>query len=368
MRPDVAVIGGGIVGTAVAAFLAEAGARVTLWERDAIGAGASGRNSGVVQHPSDPVLADLYHESMAIYRDLDGFDLPPAPAGLLYVGLDPVAVEALARDLTLAQPELQPEYLSPGAAARLEQALAPDIAACLVRIGYPVPPSAATRAFAARAERAGAEIRIGAAARVWHAGGRAAGVEVDGRHLAADEVVVAAGPWSPSIVDPTGAWHPIRPLWGVVATIDLPRPPRHVLEEVAIDAGIAPGGEPGDVEFSLVTAAGSSSLGSTFLAEEPNALAIVPRLVEHGARFVPAIAKAPIVGVRACARPLSSDGRPLVGAVPGIDRLWIAAGHGPWGISTGPASARRLASAILGDPEQLASSMDPARMGSPFAA
>lgn len=363
---DVAVIGGGIVGTATAAFLAEAGAGVVLWERADIGAGASGRNSGVVQHPSDPVLADLYHETVAIYRDLEGFDLPVTPAGLLYVGLDPAPVEALARDLAVAQPAMRPEFLAQGAAARLEPALARDVAACLVRIGYPVPPAAATRAFAARAARVGAEIRIGAAARVWRARGRAAGVEVDGRRFAAESVVVAAGPWSPSIVDPTGAWRPIRPLWGVVATIDLAEPPRHVLEEVTIDAGIAPGGEPGGVEFSLVTAAGSSSLGSTFLAEEPDAPTIVPGLVEHGARFVPAIATATIVGFRSCARPLSFDGRPLVGPVPGSAGLWIAAGHGPWGISTGPASARRLANAILGDPAHLASLTDPARMGSPL--
>ena len=368
MTLDVAVIGGGIVGTAIAAFLAEAGARVVLWERDSIGAGASGRNSGVVQHPSDPVLADLYRESVAIYRELEGFVLPAAPSGLLYVGLEPAPVEALARELAVAQPELRPEFLGPGDAARLEPALAGDVAACRLDIGYPVPPAAATRGFAARAERAGAEIRIGAGARLWRASGRAAGVEVDGRRFATDAVVVAAGPWSPTIVDPTGAWRPIRPLWGVVATIDLPGPPRYVLEEVAIEEAIAPGGEPSGVEFSLVTADGASSLGSTFLFEAPDAPAIVPRLVEHGARFVPAIAGAPLVSVRSCARPLSFDGRPLVGAVPGIAGLWIAAGHGPWGISTGPASARRLASAILGGPEELAGATDPARLESPSGA
>ena len=66
--PDVAVIGGGILGTATAAFLAEAGLRVRLYERSAIAAGASGRNSGIVQHPFDPVLADLYRRSLGEYR------------------------------------------------------------------------------------------------------------------------------------------------------------------------------------------------------------------------------------------------------------------------------------------------------------
>ena len=72
-----------------------------------------------------------------------------------------------------------------------------------------------------------------------------------------------------------------------------------------------------------------------------------------------------ILGVRACARPLSADGRPLVGRVPGSEGLWIAAGHGPWGISTGPASARQIAAAILGDDGDLATATDPARFGSP---
>ena len=361
MTTDVAVIGGGIVGTATAAFLAEAGAGVVLWERATIGAGASGRNSGVVQHPSDPVLVHLYRESLALYRGLVGFELPATPAGLLFLGLDAAPVRDLARDLAVAQPELRPEYLGPGDATRLEPSLAGEVAACRLDIGFPVPPAAATRAFAERAQRAGAEIRLGVDARVWRDAGRAAGVEVGGERIPAGAVVVAAGPWSPAVVDPTGRWRPIRPLWGVVAAIDLPEPPRHVLEEVWIDAGIAPGAEPSGLEFSLVTAAGASTLGSTFFDEEPDAAAIAPDLVAHGARFVPAVGAAQVRGVRACARPLSFDGRPLVGPVPGVEGLWVAAGHGPWGISTGPASARQLATALLGGP--LPAATDPARFG-----
>jgi len=69
--PDFAVIGGGIVGCSLAAFLAEAGASVVLYEREAIAAGASGRNSGVVQHPFDAALVDLYEESLEHYRGLE---------------------------------------------------------------------------------------------------------------------------------------------------------------------------------------------------------------------------------------------------------------------------------------------------------
>ena len=58
--PDVVVVGGGIVGTSAAAFLAAASLRVVLVEREGLASGASGANSGVVQHPFDPITADLY--------------------------------------------------------------------------------------------------------------------------------------------------------------------------------------------------------------------------------------------------------------------------------------------------------------------
>ena len=61
-----------------------------------------------------------------------------------------------------------------------------------------------------------------------------------------------------------------------------------------------------------------------------------PALRERGARYVPAIAAAPLRGVAPAPGPSSLDGRPLVGAVPGLERAFIAAGNGPWGISTGP--------------------------------
>ena len=346
--PDVAIIGGGIVGSVAAAFLAEAGARVTLYEQAAIAAGASGRNSGVVQRPFDPVLVDLYVETVELYQDLEGFELPAEPAGLLLVGLDPALVARLAASIAVAHPALGARVVAGDELRRIEPGLAEDVVACSLDIGFPVPPARATAAFAARAERAGSRIVVGGDAALSIAGGRVSGVTVGGGFEPAGLVLVAAGPWSPRIVDPSGRWRPIRPLWGVVAEVALEHPPRRVLEEAGIDETIEPGGAAAGLDFSLVTADGASSLGSTFLDDEPDAAAYVPRLVERGSRFVPALAGAAVGRIRSCARPLSMDGRPLVGPILGIDGLWIAAGHGPWGISSGPASARRVADAILG--------------------
>ncbi len=187
-------------------------------------------------------------------------------------------------------------------------------------------------------------------------------------------VVVTAGPWTPGIVDPSGAWRPIVPYWGVIVELGLEAPPTHVLEEAGVDAAIEPDGgladaEEGAIGFSLVTADGRSSLGSTFLPFEPDPRDYQRRLRQGGARYLPAIADAPTLGLRACARPLALDGRPLAGPVPGVDGLFMAAGHGPWGISTGPASAAHVAALVLGEPDPrdpaVRAATDAARFGAP---
>ena len=366
--PDVIVIGGGIVGIAAADHLAAAGRRVLLLERHDVGAGASGRNSGVVQHPFDSVLVDLYLETVALYRELDGLSLPASPAGLLSVTRDVDGARRLAATLAASHPHLQPTYVSPDDMRRLEPAVAEGVAGCHLAIGYPVGPATATRAYAARAMARGVEFRLGVEAAPWLVSGRVQGVALaDGGHIAAENVLVAAGPWTPGIVDPSGAWRPIVPRWGVVLPVTLAAPPNRVLEEaeISIEPGADEDGEAGHA-FSLVTADGVSSLGSTFLADEPDAASLVPSIVRCGVRFVPAIADAPIGPPRVCARPQSVDGRPLVGAIPGATGLWVAAGHGPWGISTGPASGRMIADLIDGWLATPPAALDPVRFGSPI--
>lgn len=361
------MIGGGIVGVSAAAHLAESGRRVLLLERASIAAGASGRNSGVVQHPFDPVLVDLHLESVTLYRALEGFGLRSVPAGLLCVTRDVAGARRLAAEVEITHPAMRPTFVSPDDMRWVEPALADGVAACRLEIGFPVAPAAATRAYAARAERAGVDIRVGTVADAWREGGRVRGAVLeDGERIAAGDVVVAAGPWTPEIVDPGRRWRPISPRWGVVVPVELETPPAHVLEEaeISIEPGSEDDGEAGHA-FSLVTADGASSLGSTFLVDEPDGDALVPSIVRRGARFVPAIAHARVGTPRVCARPQSLDGRPLIGVIPGIDGLWVAAGHGPWGISTGPASGRLIADLVNGRVERPPPSLDPSRFGVP---
>ena len=61
-------------------------------------------------------------------------------------------------------------------------------------------------------------------------------------------------------------------------------------------------------------------------------------------------------------RPLSVDGRPLLGPVGDTDGLFIAAGHGPWGVSLGPQSARLVTDAVLGRPVEIPAALQALRL------
>ncbi len=362
--PEVAVIGGGIIGCSAAAFLADRGARVTLYEATAIGAGASGRNLGAIQHPFDAALAPLYYASLEAYHALaaqgTGFAMPSAPRGVLMLNRDPDASRRQVAHLREAVPDLKVEFAETDAVAAAEPSLVPGFAACRLDTGYPIPPASATAAFAKLAAARGAKTRIGMGAEPWMEEGAVKGVRLtDGTRHAAGVVLVAAGPWSPQLVDTTGVWDPIKRTWGVTVQLDLGEAaPHHVIEEDEVDAVNRPlvaaakaaAGEPEanpHTLFTVAAAAGVSTLGSTFLPSEPDGARIARLLIERGATYLPAIASAPVRGVRVCARPQSADSRPFIGPVAGVEGLFVCAGHGPWGISTGPASAQLVVEAIL---------------------
>lgn len=347
-------------------MMADRGAHVVLVETSAIGAGASGRNLGAIQHPFDPVLAGLYRDSLDRYRalaadDASGFSIGSVPAGLLLLNRDVDAARAQAGRMADAFPELHPELLSADDVHRLEPALALGPAGVRLATGFPVPPAAATSAWAALADERGAIIVLGSAARPTVQMGRIAGATMnDGTTISSDTVLVAAGPWSPPLVDPSGAWRPIHATYGVTLQLRLgEHAPRHVVEEDEVDAlnraaaatarateETDPDADPPSL-FSIASAGGVSTLGSTFLAHEPDPARIGSILLRRAAAYLPAVVEAEVIGRRMCARPQSVDGRPFIGAVDGTDGLFVCAGHGPWGISTGPASAAMAARAVL---------------------
>src|SRR4051812_32490649 len=235
--PDVAIIGGGILGLATAAFLSEAGLAVRLYERAELAAGASGRNSGALQHPLDETLTPLFEDSLRHYAELRagfGFPLPAEPVGTLVLSDRPEELAAQHADLAARFPALQPTWLDEAALAATEPGLGAGLFAYRLEDARPVPPAAAAAAFAERATRAGTRISEGTAALAAIEGDRATGVPTPAGHEPAGAVVVAAGPWSPDVLPPELA-PPVSALWGVVAQVQLESPPRHVIEEAGVD-------------------------------------------------------------------------------------------------------------------------------------
>ena len=348
---DVAIVGGGIIGCALAAFLAEDGARVRLYEREEVAAGASGRNSGLLQHPMDEALTDIFAASEALYAELGhGFELPPEVVGVLVVGEDAAALEPIRAEIAGQFPELAAEAFD--APHELEPALAEDLAAFRLDTGRPVPPAAATRAFAARAREAGAEIREGVAANAAHRGRprRQGSARRKGRSPPARSSSPPAR-GAPRSSTPPGPGGRSCRRGASTSSSASASPPRHSIEETGIESLKTSGGATGPL-FSIVTRGGVSALGSTFLPEQPDPAELAPALLERGTRFIPQLAGTHAASVRACARPASPDGRPLLGPL-ATQGLFLATGHGPWGVSLGPGSARLVADAVLGKPAKI---------------
>jgi len=265
-----------------------------------VAAGASGRNSGVLQDPLDERLAGLHAETLALHREVA--DLPAGPDGILVLGAtDPAAFPA----------RVKPERIED--ASRVEPLVRAGHPAVRLHTGWVVGPAALTHAWWRRAEQAGARLVAGE-------GEAAAG------DPGADAVLLATGAWTDGVA----------PLWGVTARVRPRVPARHVLEEAGVDTLVE--GADGQL-FTLV----SDVLGSSFSAEEPDPRRLGRRLEERAEAFIGAVA---VTGARACPRPQAPGGLPLTGRLD--ERTFVCAGHGAWGISVGPASARAVVSELLG--------------------
>jgi hypothetical protein len=59
------------------------------------------------------------------------------------------------------------------------------------------------------------------------------------------------------------------------------------------------------------------------------------------------LAAAPIKARQACFRPVSEDGLPFIGAVPGVDGAYVATGHSVWGMLNAPATGEAMSELIL---------------------
>jgi glycine oxidase len=355
---DVAIVGGGVMGCAIALRLAQRGLRVTVVERGIPGAEASSAAAGILgpQWEADGIgpLLDLGLRSRALYpaftselRELTGIDIGFAKSGLLEVALDEAQQRTLAARHTWQQARgLRVELLDAVALRALEPRLGPA-----VRGGLRMPDEghvnarSLARALSQAAAIAGAKFVQGRyVRRVVTSGGRATGVELDGETLAAGTVVIAAGSWS-SLVEGGGVPPPlVRPARGQMVAIEM-RPPlfRHVIAALGrgylvprLDGVALAGSTLEMVGFRKeVTVAGLSDI-----------LALVRTLV-------PDLDHASVVETWANFRPYTDDQLPVLGKT-AVEGLVLATGHYRYGILLTPITAQVIADLVAGE----ASSVD----------
>jgi glycine/D-amino acid oxidase-like deaminating enzyme len=233
-RTDVLVVGGGIVGTAAAYFLAaESDREVTLVERDGVAAGSTGDSSAILRHHYGPdaIYTRMAKWSHRFYREFEaetGQALAHAGSPLVRFavegtgGADYVeAGEAVLREEGLPVTRREGHELS--AAYPMYDGLDEfDFAVSDDSAGYSDGTDAAG-GFARAAAEAGATVVTGVGVESLVAeDDRVVGAETSEGWIGCEAVVVAAGPWTPRLAGTVGVDVPITPTREQVVVLDPP--------------------------------------------------------------------------------------------------------------------------------------------------
>ena len=325
-RPDVLVVGGGVIGLATALFCRRAGlGRVLVIEARRLAAGASGGAGGALapdlhQLTDPPAFVRLARASLTLFRDLDQeWD------GALGLRWAPRLI--LLPDGSPPSPQLWPgvELLGADQVAELEPDLAPVPAALLTTGQAQVNP---LRLAAVLARRAGSVATGIAMTSLQVAGGRVVRVRTTAGDLHPGMVVLATGlapePW---------VRFPQRLVKGhLIAT----EPGRFRLR-----CGVhGPGGGVGPLPGGGLLAGGTRDEGDQSPHVRPEVVASIRRRLDA---LLPAAQDVRSTHRWCCFRPATADGQPVIDQVPGIENAWVSAGHDGTGILLAPATGQALA-------------------------
>lgn len=364
---DVAVVGGGVIGCAVAWCLAREGVPVSLFERGALGGEASGVSAGILAPLAESAtpgpfvelaLAGLraFDEELEALREASGLDPEYRRCGVLRLAVHEADVRMLQEAAAWqANAHLDLRWLEPRQVAALEPGLIPCRGALLSPHEGHVHPGRLTLALATAAARCGAVLHEHSAPVLpWVEHGRLQGLLVNGERRSFGTVVLAAGAWSGAWATHLGLHLPVRPVKGQMLLIHaVPPPVRHI-----VFSGHS---------YLVPRADGTIYVGAT--QEEAGfdrrvTLGAVRSLAEHAAALAPALAGAEVIGMGAGLRPGSADGLPVLGRVPGMDNLILAAGHFRNGVLLSLITGRIVTALVQGRPPALPiDGFDPARFG-----
>ncbi len=228
---NVAVVGGGAVGVTAAHDLAREGVDVTLYEREQVAAGASGRAAGVLYDAyADRRDARIGRRALERFREVAGegdFEFTSCPYVWLARGGDEKCAAAVREQVPrMREHGLDVELLDGDELGERFPALRADdvaVAGVAAGAGY-ADPGSYVRAMADRARAAGVDVRTGVHAQVRTDPPRVLAADADGRAHARsvttpeegqsieyDAVLVAAGAHTAALLAEAGVQVPLKP-------------------------------------------------------------------------------------------------------------------------------------------------------------
>jgi len=237
MRGRTIVIGGGVMGTAIAWALARRAdpidAPVVLFEKTQLAAGSSGRSGAILrQFYSDRELVCMARDSLRVYAGLQaatGRSIGYQRMGVLTVGgpAAPDTVEMVRRNAELLRTNgIDARVLDAAAMRALVPGLVVDDGAigCHEPDGAGVDPVRTVEAFAALAREAGAVTRLGERVLAIEVrDGRVRGVRTPEEFVECERLVIATGPWSAPILAAIGVELPLSVVRPEQHFVELPR-------------------------------------------------------------------------------------------------------------------------------------------------
>lgn len=347
-RAEAVIVGGGVVGCAVAYFLARNGMRPVLIEREGVGSCASGFAAGLLNplngHGIPGPLESLAQESFVLHAELaeqvkeeTGIDPQLRTLSCIWTAFSEQETQELQQLFQLAQrlDGFRAQWLD----GREVRSLEPRVSQLVTKGMYvegtrQVASYEYTLALAQAAEKHGAILRHGTVEGLIRANGAVSGVALQGEELACEKVVLAMGPWTGQAEMWLGVPVPVSPLKGQILRLESSGP---ALEHAFYRSG---GGYISPKPDGLIW------VGTTEerVGFDHRPTVEARKAIMSGAlKVLPALSEASLALQTACLRPLSEDGMPIVGEVPGWDGVYIATGAGRKGILLGPAMAQAAA-------------------------
>ena len=353
--PDVIIVGAGVVGLSIAWELASRGSKVTVVDKQQPGKEASWAGAGILppanlESAIDPLeqlhgLSHQLHEQWAqTLLEETGIDNGFRKCGGIYVGRK-VGEAAFLDGAMRALPEdgITVASLSLNDLVELEPELAPLAETGAIRCSYLLPDEYQLRnpdhlrALVAGCQARGVELIVDhEVTSIILNEDKAVGIATDAKEFHADNICIAAGPWSAQLLDQVGVTTGILPIRGQMVMFNTQTPLlTHIVNEGS--------------RYMVPREDGRLLVGSCEEEvgyEKHTTPDMIQELTEFAYEILPQLKDHTIERTWAGLRPGSFDAFPYIGHVSGFRNLFVASGHFRSGIHLSPATAIVMTDAI----------------------